>query len=152
MKYNFTKSGVPMPKKGYSQQYKSDKDIKILEFLKEIVSVIGLFFKQKNSQKDIDLPQSQKGIDSFPKDKLFNVSSLQEYFFDKFPPQLSIKNVKSMSDLIPNSDLIMNKLSLKSNSTVKEYNLGSQFDEKLKRWIPSFSFPKKIYSGDDDYP
>jgi hypothetical protein len=63
-----------------------------------------------------------------------------------------IKNVKSVPDLIPNSDLIMNKLSLNSNSTVKEYNLGSQFDAKLKRWIPSFSFPKKIYSGDDDYP
>lgn len=152
MKYNFTKSVVPIQKKGYSQQCKSDKDIKILEFLKKIVSFIGLFFKQKNSNKNIDLPQSQKGIDSFSKGKLFNESSLQEYFSDKFPPQLIIKNIKSVPGLIPNSDLIMNKLSLNSNSTVKEYNLGTQFDAKLKRWIPSFSFPKKIYSGDDDYP
>jgi hypothetical protein len=152
VKYNFTESGVPMPKRGYSQQCKSYKDTKILEFLKKIISVIGLFFKQKNSHKYLDLPQSQKGIDILSNGKQLNESSLQEYFADKFPLQLSIKNINSVPDLIPNSDLIMYMLSLNSNSTVKEYHLGSQFDEKLKRWTPSFSFPKKIYIGDDDYP
>ncbi len=151
MKYNFTESGVPMPIEGDSQQRQSDKDTKVLEFVQKIVSVISLFFKPKSSHKAVDVPQVQKSGNTKPHGKLFAENSLQEYFADKFPPQLSPNNVKSVPDLITNQDLTMNKLSLNSSSTVKEYHLGSQFDEKLKRWIPSFSSPTKTYDG-DDYP
>ena len=119
MKYNFTESGVPMPIEGDSQQRQSDKDTKVLEFVQKIVSVISLFFKPKSSHKAVDVPQVQKGVDTKPHGNLFAENSLQEYFADKFPPQLSQNNVKSVPDLITNQDLTMNKLSLNSSSTVK---------------------------------
>lgn len=123
----------------------------MLKLVQKIIGTISLFFKHKNSQIDIDIPYSQKGIDTCPNGKLFDENSLQEYFADKFLPQSSINNIIPVLDSMPNQDLIMNNLSLNSNSTVKEYHLSSQFDEKLKRWTPSLSFPKKIYIGDDDY-
>ncbi|MFN3489134.1 MAG: SdrD B-like domain-containing protein, partial [Emticicia sp.] len=145
MKYNFTESGIPIPMKGYSQQHKLSKVDTVLEFVQKIVNVISLFFKSKNNI------MPKESMMKKPHGQIYAESSLQEYFIDKFPPQVSKNKVKSVPDLIPNQDLTMNKLSFNSNSTVKEYHLGSHFDEKLKRWTPSFSSPKRI-DGENDYP
>ncbi len=150
MKYNFTESGVPIPIKGYSQQHKSNKDDTILELVQKIVNVISLFFKPKNSLLSQIMPKESMTVK--PHEKLYAENSLQEYFIDKYPLQLNIDKVKSVpADLLTNQDLTMNKPSLSNNSTVKEYHLGSHFDNKLKRWTPSFSSPKRI-EGNDDYP
>lgn len=69
--------------------------------MQKIFSVINLFCKKKNSHKGIDIPQSQKCIYIRTNDKLFAESSLQRYFADKFPQQLSKNNIKSIPDFIP---------------------------------------------------
>ena len=148
MKYNFTERGIPMPIKGYSQQHKSNKDDTILELVQKIVNVISLFFKSKNSLLPQIMPK--ESISVKPHEKLYAENSLQEYFTNNYPPQLNIDKAKSVpADLLTNQDLTMKKLSLNSNSTVKEYHLGSHFDTKLKRWTPSFSSSKRI--KEDDY-
>lgn len=56
---------------------------------------------KKNSHRDIDIPQSQKCIYIRTNEKLFAESSLQKYFAEKFPQQLSKNNIKSITDFIP---------------------------------------------------
>jgi hypothetical protein len=146
VKYNFTESGIALPKNRYSKQCKSDKDSKILASLNKIVSIICLFFKQKSSHKSTGLPQSYKGFYTFFNNKLFFENSLHEYFADCFPAQSSIKNFKSVTDLIPNSDSIMNNLSLSSNSTDKK---NSFF--KL-RWPNNHSCHNPSHSNQVDEP
>ena len=114
MKYNFTESGISIPKNGYSKQCKSDKDSKILASLNKIVSIICLFFKQKSSHKSTGLPQSYKGFYTFFNNKLFFENSLHAYFADCFPAQSSIKNFI----LLPNYCLILN------NCAIFQYNLS----------------------------
>ncbi len=150
MEYNFTESGFPMPKNGYSQKHKSDKNAKALAFVHKIVSVISLFFKSKSSFLASFMPN--KDLMRGSSEQLISENSLQKYSIGKLPSQLITKNVKSVPDLITNQDLPMNKLSPNSNSTVKEYHLGGHFDKKLKRWISSFSSPKKVYDGENEYP
>lgn len=69
--------------------------------MQKIFSVINLFYKKKDSHKDIYIPQSKKCIYIPANDKLFAESSLQKYFADKFPQQLSKINIKSINDFIP---------------------------------------------------
>lgn len=140
MKYNFTESGIALPKNRYSKQCKSDKDSKILASLNKIVSIICLFFKQKSSHKSTGLPQSYKGFYTFFNNKLFFENSLHEYFADCFPAQSSIKNFKSVTDLIPNSDSIMNNLSFSSNSTDKKNSFFKTFTTILFSFISVFVF------------
>ncbi len=143
MRNNFTQSEAETLVEKHSQTHAQASDSKILIFVQKIVSVMGMFFKDKNVQKLSD--STQKSV--FGEYSAFSIkgNTLQEYFIDEHHKQLS----NNVPDLIPNQDLTMDKLSFNSKSTVKEYRLGSQFDANLKRWIPSFSSPIRTYEENE---
>ncbi|MFY7911347.1 MAG: SdrD B-like domain-containing protein, partial [Emticicia sp.] len=150
MKYNFTDSGVPISKEGYTQQRKSNTDTKVLEFVQKIVSAISLFLKPKNSPSVSSTPQNSVDKTTL-EEQLFIESNLQEFLQDKLSPQLNKNNIKHVPDLMLNQDLTMHKLSSNWNSTVKDYHLSSHFDQKLKRWTSTLSAKKIRHEGEDNY-
>jgi uncharacterized repeat protein (TIGR01451 family)/gliding motility-associated-like protein len=143
MRHNFTQSEAKTLV-GKPSQTNVQNDAKILTFVQKIVSVMSLFFKQKNINKPSTILQKDSVREYSP----FSVggNALQEYFMDEHDKQLS----NNVSDFITNQKLTMNKLAIQSSSMVKEYHIGSHFDKKLKRWTSSFSLPTRIYYSEEN--
>ena len=150
MKYNFTKSDNPKSIFGHSQAHNQSNDNPMSDFVLKIVSIISLFFKQKSNKTDSIF----YSINIEQRENLWFTSenNLQEQSTNESIPQKS-KNTNDLNtpDLATSQDSNTNKPSSKSRSTVKEYHLGSHFDEKSKRWTPSLSSPVlKVYKDDDE--
>lgn len=152
MKYNFTKSDNPKSIFGHSQANNQSNDNLMSDFVLKIVSIINLFFKQKSNKTDslfylINIEHiEQRGNMWFT-----NKNNLQEQSTNELIPQESNNtNNLNAADFVTSQDLTMNKPFSKSRSTVKEYRLGSHYDDNLKRWNLSLSTPTNVYSEKED--
>ena len=146
MRHNFTQSGVRAFVDNPSQTYSKPKDKKVLVFVQKIVSVMSLFFMQKNSNKLSNT--TQKSGFSWYSTVSSEEKALQEYFTDESNNQLS----NNLPNFTTNQDLMMNRLPVQNSLTVKNYLIGSHFDTNLKRKKSSFPSLIQIYNEENRHP
>ncbi|WP_435353597.1 SdrD B-like domain-containing protein [Emticicia sp. SJ17W-69] len=140
MKNNFTQSEAKTLVEKHSRTHAQPKGKSLLAFVQKIVDIMAFLFESKDEKKKT----KTKNTNSFGLHSAVSIEDkiLQEYFIDE--------QNKHLHASVNNQESIVNEPLIKTDSIVKEYRLGSRFDQNLKQWVSVFSPPIRIYNEEDD--